>query len=828
MRTAYSRNHLKTRSVLLIFGVFLILFGFLNPATESTPLQTNQNQKSAQISTAGVCPPFNLLDEKGQIINPITGENADKPYSPHKTCGACHDYEKITEGYHFTQGGGEKPTSFQEERCQWASTPGNYGGTWCSPAPLYRYLSSKQNSSARTMDMTSFSFITAGCGACHPGGGSVEYDRNGNRYDEYMQDKNNGMISGGDNNFDGDYYQARWGETGVLEADCLLCHFPEYNFSERNKQITNLNFRWAPTAAAGWGLVTGSIQNNEPIKVTYNEPVFDSDGKISPHIVREPRDNACLACHAKPGWKKRGANFRSRTDVHIRAGLKCVDCHPAGSKAVDERINEKEMHQFGKGDDPGGHVRDDLDNTGRDCSDCHDTGYLGATIAKHTWLPPLHLDNIACQTCHIPERAVKSAQLQAGDVFNPGTKIPTKGKHLWTFYGPDMEYWNHYGDLKMMGYDDKPTDSFKPGLARYRGKIYPVNRVHSAWPAIEVKGKSGLMQPKMGDIYKMWTMHFEEPSKYPELSKILDDNSDGVIEVNRAEEIDALIAAVTSMLNETKYPMEGKRVVWAMNDRVYTSGEKFRTLEMELWEASVYGNVHKYNHDVYPAKTALGINGCTDCHSPGANFFFADVVQYPFDESGEPVYVQQHRLLELNGVMMTLGAIRETYLKPILYILLLLLCCVFIGYVYKKLVEIRSDTLPSIFARKYTPLFISAAAFIGLMIMLVQPKTRQYALPSRFWLDSNHFLIAAAILMIAFVYALLQNRRNFHLIIIVLAIAVASGILILIKLPWIDTLTRLSYTVFDGALIITVILTIILSFGDLLSSKMDPNQRLNI
>lgn len=823
MKKTNSRHRIKTISVSLLFGVFAVWLGLLNPATVFAASQTNKSQKNEQISIAGVCPPFNLLDEKGQIINPVTGENADKPYSPRKTCGACHDYEKITKGYHFTQGAGENPTSSQAERCQWASTPGNYGGTWCSPAPLYRYLSSKQNTSARTMDMTSFSFITAGCGPCHPGGGSVEHDRNGNRYDEYMLDKNNGMVSGGENNFDGDYYQARWDETGVLEADCLLCHYPGYNFSERNKQITNLNFRWVPTAAAGLGLVTGSIQDNEPISVTYNKTVFDPDGKISPHIVREPRDNACLACHAKPGWKKRGANFRSRTDVHIRAGLKCVDCHPAGLNAVDERINEKEMHQFGKGDDPGGHVRDDLDNTARDCLDCHDTGYLGANIAKHKWLPPLHLDNIACQTCHIPKRAVKATQVQAGDVFNPGARILTPGKHLWTFYGPDMRYWNHYGDLEMMGYDDKPTDPFSPVLARYKGKIFPVNRVHSAWPAIEVEGESGLMQPKMGDIYKMWTTHFNDTSKYPELLMILDDNGDGVMEVNRAEEIDALIAAVTRMLKETKYPMEGKQVVWAMDDRVYTSGTEFRILEMEPWEASIYGNVHKYNHDVFPAETALGINGCTDCHSLSSHFFFADIIQYPFDESGNPVYTKQHRLMDLNGALMTIGAVRETYFKPILYILLLMLGCVFIGYIYKKLVANRIESLPALFAGRLIPFFISAASFVGVLIILLQPKTRQYALPSRFWLDANHFIIAATILMIVFIYALQQKRRNFYLIISTIAIALAAGALILIKLPWIDYLTRISYTIFDAALIFTLIVTIVLSFGGLFSRQIEPS-----
>jgi hypothetical protein len=417
---------------------------------------------------------------------------------------------------------------------------------------------------------------------------------------------------------------------------------------------------------------------------------------------------------------------------------------------------------------------------------------------------------------------VKSAQVQAGDVFNPGAKIPKPGKHLWTFYGPDMKYWNHYGDLEMMGYDDKPTDPFNPVLARYKGKIFPVNRVHSAWPAIEAIGEAGLMQPKMGDIYKMWTTHFNDSSKYPELSNILDDNGDGVIEVNRAEEIDALIAAVTGMLKETKYPMEGKQVVWAMDDRVYTSGTEFRTLKMEPWEASAYGNVHKYNHDVYPAETALGIYGCTDCHSLNSHFFFADVVRYPFDDSGNPVYMKQHRLMDLNGVMMTIGAVRETYFKPTFYILLLILCCIFIGYFYKKLIVNRKESLPAFFSGRLIPLSISAAAFVGVLGILLQSKTMRYALPSRFWLDANHFSIAVAVLLIGIVFALQQNRRNFYLIISSIAIASAAGVLILIKLPWINILTRISYTIFDVALIFTLIVTIVLSFGELLSLHIEP------
>jgi len=301
--------------------------------------------------------------------------------------------------------------------------------------------------------------------------------------------------------------------------------------------------------------------------------------------------------------------------------MKCVDYHPAGSRAMDPRINEREMHQFAKGDDQGGQVRDDLDNTVTSCNHCHTTGYLGAPVAKHAWLPSLHLDRITCQTCHIPERLVKAAQVQASDVFNPGTKISTKGKKLWVFYGPDMKYYNHYGNLEMMGFDDKPTDPFRPLLAKYNGLIRPVNRVHSAWPGIETEGIPGLHQPKMNDIVGMWEAHFSDPSIYPELALIKDDNGDEIPEVNRPEEIGALITAVTTMLNKTKYPMDGKRVVWAYNDRIYTSGTEFYTIEKELWEASPFANTHTFNHDVYPANAALGSQGCTECHSLSSAMF---------------------------------------------------------------------------------------------------------------------------------------------------------------------------------------------------------------
>ncbi len=768
--------------------------------------QFAQPAKAARSARPGdVCPPFFLRDEAGHVINPVTGENADKPYSPKQTCGACHDYEKITQGYHFQQGADEQAPGPLGERCQWVSSPGNYGGAWCSPAPLYSYLSPKHNDDPHLIDMTSFVFITRGCGKCHPGGGPLEYDRDGKRYDQWMADPASGFTPGGDNDLDGDYYKARWSESGVLEADCLLCHLPEYDFGTRNKQIDQLNFRWAATAGAGLARIDGSVAKNETVAVAYDTSQFDADGKLSPHIVREPRNETCLQCHAKPGWKKRGANFRTRTDVHLAGGLRCVDCHPAGSQADDPRINEHEMHQLAKGDDPGGQVRNDLDNTVRDCDSCHTTGDFGAPIAIHKGLPPLHLEKIACQTCHVPWRHVKAAQAQLADVFNPGTKIPSKGKHLWTFYGPDMKYWNHYGDLEMMGYDDKPTDMFRPVLARYKAKIYPVNRVHSSWPGIEVDGQAGLMQPRMSDIYKMWKAHLDDPMQHADLAKITDDNGDEVIEVNRPEEIDALIGAITRHLTAIGYPLEGKRVVWVSDDRVYHSGTEYRTIPTEPWEASAYGNMHKYNHDVLPARAALGAKGCTECHSPDSEMFFASVVDRPFDENARAVTVPQFELLGLSRSAVTVGVFRETYLKPAMYLLWLATIALAAGWGVGRLAEGGK------FAR-VAPWVVTIVIVAGLLPLLLQESLREYALPSRAWLDNHHFLVAAATMLVGLATLLVaasgvgsqtsgRSRPGLGVVAAaLLGIAAISGMLMLVPIADLTAVSRYAYTVFDLAL----------------------------
>jgi len=465
-----------------------------------------------------------------------------------------------------------------------------------------------------------------------------------------MSNPSSGLSLGGDNGYDGDYYKARWSETGVIEADCLLCHQPEYNYKKRCAELENLNFRWAATSGAGFAMVTGAVGRGEKPEVYYDKSKFDTDGNIIVHIVPEPRNENCLNCHSKPGWKKRGSDFTSRNDVHLAAGFRCVDCHEAGSRTKDERIRGKEVHQFGKGDDPSGSVRNDLDDTVRRCDDCHTSGYRNAPITRHEWFPPLHLEKFSCQACHIPARSVKSALVQASDVYNAAPRITPPGKHIWTFYDQQMNFWNHYGELNLFTAKDKPTDITRPTLIKYKGKIYPANRVHSTFVGLEKKGKKGLHQLFMKDFYKMWMEHRSAPeSNYPELKEINDDNGDGVLEINRPEEIDAIISASKKHLEKTGYPLEGRKVVYVADSRVYYSSNEFRELPKHDYEATLYASVYKFSHDIYPARAALGAKGCRDCHSKESPFFFGTVLEKPFGEGGSPVWKTQSELLGYNG-----------------------------------------------------------------------------------------------------------------------------------------------------------------------------------
>ncbi|MCX5758775.1 MAG: NapC/NirT family cytochrome c [Candidatus Hydrogenedentes bacterium] len=277
------------------------------------------------------CPPFFLRDVYGQIIDPNVDPTVSRSVSTKQTCGECHDYAKVTRGYHFQMGKDELyPANKLGEPVPLSKSPGCYG-KWL---PLYqRELAPKQFDDPSAIDMTSYQWV-AECGVCHPGGGPAEYDRGLKRYDEAM-----GADPGLAAMMDGDYYNARWNESGVVEADCLICHLEGYDYSTRAQQLKKLNYRWAATAAAGFGVVEGSVKDNEVPKVAYRKDIFGADGKVRLKIQR-PSDRACQSCHEMSSIEKRGTAWHSHyaQDVHSERGVRCVDCHPGDIR-----------HNFAKG-----------------------------------------------------------------------------------------------------------------------------------------------------------------------------------------------------------------------------------------------------------------------------------------------------------------------------------------------------------------------------------------------------------------------------------------------------------------------------------------------
>jgi hypothetical protein len=503
-------------------------------------------------------------------------------------------------------------------------------------------LAKKENASGKAIDMTSFDFVTS-CGMCHPGGGALEYDRKGNRYDLFAGDQKNGIMPGGDNNFDGDYYKARWAETGVLEADCLMCHMPGYTMTARNRQLSVLNFKWAAAAGAGIATVAGEVKKNEAPQVQYLKEKFDAEGHLNVPIIQEAPTENCLFCHLETDWKKKGTSYSHRFDAHLRAGMKCIECHPSGTSARNSLISSSEEHNFGKGDDPGTLVRDDLDNTVVTCRECHEKGLNRAPRMKHASFADgsfeVHDKKIDCLVCHMPQKAVKAALVQDSTVVNPQPRVPGM-KRIWSFYGPDAMPWNYYGEGDLTKGKDKPWFFYTPQLRWYKGKLYPVNALYSIWYGLKTEGKPGLDQVFMQDIWGLWS----EKETYTELKKIKDDNGDGFLEINTPAEIDAALAAMQAYL-EKNGRLDNRKVVFVAGDEVYSSGDKKEILESEPHEYSPYGATFKLAHDVAPAGSALGAGGCADCHSKNAVFLTRPYMERPFNKSSNPVFVPAYKKL---------------------------------------------------------------------------------------------------------------------------------------------------------------------------------------
>jgi len=176
-------------------------------------------------------PAIQLLDESG--TNVLV---SSKAYSPRQSCGGgCHDYDSITHAYHFEMGRDEARDDFGAERgVPQLVSPGYFGGYSCMGSNNPDQLSKKVNASIDDFADKGSAGLIQRCIGCHNGGGWMEWDRNGVRYDETdpttVADLDGDYFNRGtdeNNQPTGDesiVTQWDWKKSGVVEADCFICH----------------------------------------------------------------------------------------------------------------------------------------------------------------------------------------------------------------------------------------------------------------------------------------------------------------------------------------------------------------------------------------------------------------------------------------------------------------------------------------------------------------------------------------------------------------------------------------------------------------------------
>jgi len=562
-------------------------------------------------------PPHEKIVLRGFDGTPLTLESKT-PNSPKKTCGACHDYNLITKGYHFQQGrtdatGKIVVSDTYDSKYFWNLSSGVYGKH--SPASMdSSQLTRKTNRQFSEMDKSSFFFVQ-NCGVCHPGGGWGEFDRKDNLY--YNEEtKAFGFELSGDNpTFDGDYtsfsggnekHGAPWDRSGVSEADCLICHLKGYQWKERGAALRGQFFRYGPTVGAGWA--TLKLSQDEPqnvvaneIEVNYTQKEVADFENLHLQIVRRPTDENCWSCHASYGEKKSGYDWSLQTDIHKAKGMNCVSCHPG----------DKE-HNFAKGNSLQQTVRDDLDNTMNSCEDCHyKRKDRRAPRHRHSFSPK-HMRRIACQTCHLPYRS-------------------TPAELVYDYSSGDGQVYDTSKYLSPDPLNPKPPqaslrpDIWYPALQDLKGKIIPVkSAIVIYWG--DLNEETNLVRP-------IPTWKIREFKKPP----LKDDDGDGVPEVNSLDEIKSFLVALTRGKDRFGNPIANSPAL-VKGGFLYRLDKKGGVEKVQHDQAQSID--FSLNHNVRSGSLAIGARGCKDCHVRNSPFFLRKILVDPCDERGRPVYIE--------------------------------------------------------------------------------------------------------------------------------------------------------------------------------------------
>jgi len=607
------------------FRSFLILFAiFFTDVALRVPNDTEaaDSRFAHSDSDSAFLHHIDLYDADNNKIGP----DSQTPYSPLMTCGRCHDYETISHGWHFNAFLPETNDGRQGE--PWIWTEERTGTQLPLSFRDYERLFNPNDVGITPWQMT-LQF-----GDRIPGGGVAAGET-----DE---------VAEGD---EGEATSDRWKLSGVLRIDCLTCHAKQgkYDFNARRDQIKEENFAWAATAGLRLGTIDGKVsrikEGSDPEeestqaklpKVDYDDRVFSPDGTVFIDLVRKPENNSCYQCHSQRTIGPSGIEARwvHDQDVHLRAGMACVDCHRNGIDHKIVRGYEGEAETY---DDPqtqhmiatlscaGCHFGTDHDDEHLASTDISSrSGRMGAPLPLHEGLPPVHFEIMSCTTCHSgPIPQPESMGMLTSFAHGLGEKGHRTGQELPRITAPVFG----------LGED---------------GKIYPQRAV---WPAFWGTIRDGELTPidpsKIYDLTRRSLRvrrNFVDELVMPEPSRTerkeilgeeraaakdeeLTDEELAKIKTFRSEAGNKLFnEKVSAALMALKEEFDAEQIVYVASGLIYKNNEDASELvRMDKSELKNPQSVEMVRwplaHNVRPAGWSLGVNGCLECHAEGSAIF---------------------------------------------------------------------------------------------------------------------------------------------------------------------------------------------------------------
>jgi len=427
---------------------------------------------------------------------------------------------------------------------------------------------------------------------------------------------------------------ARQMVSGKLEINCLICHDadPAYDSAEYASQITRQNFRWAATASCEYASVTGSAKDmlntydpfmpeppEDPKKIpptiTYRENTFDHKNQVFFDIVREVPNERCYFCHSNVKVDKNGTEkWTADEDVHLTAGMTCVDCHREGLE-----------HNTIRGYEGEDWISGNAVVATSTCQGCHlpekssvpQAGRLGAPVPEHPGIPPIHFEKLTCTACHSgPWPAQRTYRGKTSRAHALGTHNVNKSPDVL----PHIFYpvFAKQGGI-IIGYRGR-------AVMRLDRKIGPHKLIWPAyWGTLKDQNVTPIaLETVRRTVGKIITKERLSPSgDWPSLTE----------------------QHITKSLTLLGKAVEGKPV--------YISGSKLYQLDDsgKLSEEKDHPAAKPYMwpfaHNVRPAAQSLGVRRCEDCHATDAPFFFGKVaVDSPLKSEQDSV----KKMIEFQGI----------------------------------------------------------------------------------------------------------------------------------------------------------------------------------